>query len=327
LGLGTGMAETAEENAGQENEEEEEYVPERRLTESTLWKEDVLTLDHSAPWGSFYDEKAKRWGYVCCRSIDRLKVCTVPKEQPEAGTAWAGKAPSSEEYSADSDEERRAKKRPLDWSNPPEELLDRSKFCKKAGDAVNRSAYIEHFVRWGVGVWAKQIEQGFSGFDDMAKQKFATSLPEAKDSLTPLIKRLKHGESLQKGEEKTGKKGEFGARSRETRTSMEGKFLGEADVKTQFEEMISMAYERKYVKAHKAYMLMTLGNKTWNNTFVQHVAACTMKGAREYRRNRDNLNSYDLDPVSQKYMHAMRKLIHLTQVLRPSDDQSNNVVL
>ena len=28
------------------------------------------------------------------------------------------------------------------------------------------------------------------------------------------------------------------------------------------------------------------GNKTWNNTFVSHVAACTMKGAREYRRNR-----------------------------------------
>ena len=27
------------------------------------------------------------------------------------------------------------------------------------------------------------------------------------------------------------------------------------------------------------------GNKTWNNTFVAHVAACTMKGAREYRRN------------------------------------------
>ena len=33
-------------------------------------------------------------------------------------------------------------------------------------------------------------------------------------------------------------------------------------------------------------LLLFSGNKTWNNTFVAHVAACTMKGAREYRRNR-----------------------------------------
>jgi hypothetical protein len=245
----------------------------------------------------------------------------VPKEVPDAGAAWAGKPVSSEEYSTDSDEERKAQKRPLDWSNPPAELLPRSKFSKSSGAA----AFIEHFVRFGVKVWRDQIEAGFPGCDHMTKAKFEKSLPQAVDAITPLIRRLRSGESLQKGEVKESSL--FGSRSRETRTSMEGKFLGEAHVSTQFEKMITLAYDRDYVQAHKEYMLMTLGNKTWNNTFVQHVSACTMKGAREYRRNRDNLNSYDLDPVSQKYMHAMRKLVFLTQVIRPSPDQSMNVVL
>lgn len=316
------MADAAlgEESIGKESEEEE-YVPERRLIESTLWKEDVLTLDHSAAWGSFYDEKAKSWGYACCRCVNKLHRCTIPKEAPEAGAAWAGKPVSSEEYSADSDEERKAKRKPLDWSDPPAELLPRSKFSKKSGAA----AFIEHFVRFGVGAWRQQIEAGFPGCEHMTKAKFENSLSETIDAITPLIRRLRNGESLQKGEEKNDSL--FGSRSRETRTSMEGKFLGEANVTRQFESMITMAFDRDYVQAHKAYMLMTLGNKTWNNTFVQHVSACTMKGAREYRRNRDNLNSYDMDPVSMKYMHAMRKLVHLTQVIRPNSDHSFNVVL
>lgn len=184
--------------------------------------------------------------------------------------------------------------------------------------------FVEHFIRFGIGTWAKEIENKFAGRDLPTKVKFEASLPEALAAFTPLIRRLKRGESLQKGEEK---KKHFGSRSRETRTSMEGKFLGEASVIGQFEQMITMAYDKNYVQAHKAYMLMTLGHKTWNNTLVQHVSACTMKGAREYRRNRDNLNTYDMDPVSQKYMHAMRKLVHLMQVIRPNSDQSMNVVL
>ncbi|CAJ1407984.1 unnamed protein product [Effrenium voratum] len=49
-----------------------------------------------------------------------------------------------------------------------------------------------------------------------------------------------------------------------------------------------------------------------------------MKGAREYRRNRDNFNTYDMDPDSQKYMHALLKLVQLAQCLQPNEDASKN---
>lgn len=297
------------------DQEDEEDLPERRLIESTLYKEDVFTGGHFCVWGSFYDADTSRWGYACCESTQRASPCSVAAEAE--ATHKASKPESSEEYSTDSDKDVEQKKQ-IDWfSDPPPEFLPREKFGKA-------SAFVEHFVRFAVGAWKQWLDKGCPDCNDMEKMSFLKSLPETVAAVTPLIKKLKKGESLQKGEKKEV---QFLARSRETRTSMEGKFLGEASVIGQLEEMATFSYERNYVAAHKAYMRLTLGHKTWNNTLVQHVSACTMKGAREYRRNRDNLNTYDMDPVSQKYMHGMRKLVHFTQVVRKCDDHSKNVVL
>merc|ERR1712187_116866 len=129
------------------------------------------------------------------------------------------------------------------------------------------------------------------------------------------------GANLNRGE------GRFTSKCRETRTSMEGKYVEELDVLSTFDEMASLAVQREYMKAQLFYTKLTFGNKIWNSTHVAHVAACTMKGVREYRRNRDTLNTYDMDPVSQKYMHAMKKLVQFLQCIRPSEDQSKNVVM
>merc|ERR1712050_48710 len=92
--------------------------------------------------------------------------------------------------------------------------------------------------------------------------------------------------------------------------------------------MAASSANRDYIAAHEKYMHMAFGNKMWNLTHVAHVAACTMKGAREYRRNRDSLNTYDMDPVSQKYMWAMKKLVHFAQCIRPNkEDNSLNVAM
>merc|ERR1711972_491250 len=107
----------------------------------------------------------------------------------------------------------------------------------------------------------------------------------------------------------------------------EGKFVKEASVLDSLDRMATSASKKDYADAHGTYMKLTLGNKMWNSTHVAHVAACTMKGAREYRRNRDSLNTYDMDPVSQKYMHAMKKLVQFMQCIQPNQDQSKNVVV
>merc|ERR1719327_46804 len=108
---------------------------------------------------------------------------------------------------------------------------------------------------------------------------------------------------------------------------MEGKFVQELSVLDSLHKICCLAYDRGYFEAHGVYMKLTFGNKMWNLTFVAHVAACTMKGAREYRRNRDSLNTYDMDPVSTKYMWALLRLVQFMQCIRPNEDQSKNVVL
>merc|ERR1711862_549889 len=101
----------------------------------------------------------------------------------------------------------------------------------------------------------------------------------------------------------------------------------EASVLEQLERMAVCGAEREYKEAHAAYMKLTLGNKMWNLTHTSFVSANSGSGAREYRRNRDSLNTYDMDPVAQKYMQGMRKIVHFAQRIRPNDDQSKNVVI
>merc|ERR1712150_28558 len=154
------------------------------------------------------------------------------------------------------------------------------------------------------------------GFGDIERAAFLSSLPDTEKAITPLIRRLRSGVSLNRGEDRDTRT------SRETRTSMEGKYVREKNVLDAFDEMVTAATDRDYARAHAVYMKLTMGNKMWNLTHVAHVAACTMKGAREYRRNRDSLNTYDMDPVSQRYMWAVKKIVHFAQCICPNSDQS-----
>lgn len=294
-----------------------------RLIESSLWKEDVYTSGHSSVWGSLYDPEAKRWGYACCRGVKRESPCAAPEPKQEFPRAAGSTAKASGEESdsgkevTSPDTEAEDEAKPFDFSNPPPELLPSQGDSKK-----DKRKFIEHFVKFILEAWRKKEADGFPNFGDMERGAFTRMRGEAEKGLTPLMWRLKKGESLDRGEAR-----QFNKKSRETRTSMESKFVQEKCVLTQVYKMTAGACEGEYVKAHEAYMQLTFGNKMWNLTHVTHVAACTMKGAREYRRNRDSLNTYDMCPVSQRYMHALKKLIHFCQCIRPNEDQSKNFVM
>lgn len=206
----------------------------------------------------------------------------------------------------------------VDWDNPPTELLALEAF----DSGEDQAAYLEHFVRFMLGAWRRQRATGFVGFSDIGLARFQDSLAQTEEDLAPLILLLRSGETLEKGESKADRKGQ-----RTARTSQDGCSHAEASVLGQLTHMAACAEKRLYAEAHTAYMKLTLGNKTWHNTCVVHISANQMQGAREYRRNRDDLNTYDVDPVAQKYMHAVRKLVQLSQCLRPNEDQSKNVPL
>ncbi|CAE7244528.1 SLU7 [Symbiodinium natans] len=275
-----------------------------RLLESTLYKEDVFTNEHTSVWGSFYDPETKRWGYGCCKVMEKQSKCTAEKApEPEPNSSDLDNSPES--LGPDEVEI-------IDWNNPPAELRPRGSF--KAP-----TAWVEHYVRHYVGEWQRKAEDGYAGFPDLAVTTLKPLLKPSMEALEILIRRLHNPRELDRSE-KTVRRG------RETRAGMEGRVQEERSVLEQLDDITSNSASLDYLAARAGYMKLTLGNKTWNNTFVAHVAACTMKGAREYRRNRDNYNTYDMDPDSQKYMHALLKLVQLAQCLKPNPDQSKNCV-
>eukprot|EP00746_Dinoflagellata_sp_MGD_P010829 gnl/MRDRNA2_/MRDRNA2_122505_c0_seq1.p1 gnl/MRDRNA2_/MRDRNA2_122505_c0~~gnl/MRDRNA2_/MRDRNA2_122505_c0_seq1.p1 ORF type:complete len:369 (-),score=75.78 gnl/MRDRNA2_/MRDRNA2_122505_c0_seq1:13-978(-) len=299
----------------------------REAVKSSLWKEDVYCNDHTAVWGSWYDPTDNCWGYACCKIKQHGKTCKLAedaarREAEELSEAAEDMHGSSDSESAD-DLNSAGRKRfkaedKFDWSNPPMEFQLRS-------EIEDPGQYINHFVRYFIGAWRRKQEAGFDDFADMEKKAFVNSLSEMEEALAPLVRRIESGQSLDHGELK-GKQG-WSMRCRETRPGMEGRAQEEKSVLGQLDEMVTHASDMEYRESMATYMRMTLGNKTWNNTIVQQVPACTMKGAREYRRNRDSLNTYDMDPVSQKYMWALRKLIQFASCIRPNSDKSKNCVL
>mmetsp|Transcript_5038 Transcript_5038/g.12085 ORF Transcript_5038/g.12085 Transcript_5038/m.12085 type:complete len:349 (+) Transcript_5038:102-1148(+) len=203
----------------------------------------------------------------------------------------------------------------IEWTDAPPELLGRS-------SVQTTAAYVEHVIRYFIGQWDSAQQGGYSGFSNSQKGLFQDSLLQTKDDLAPLLIRLRKGEKLERGESDNDKKKRSGARA-----IQDGVSNGEANVLEVLEHMVTVAANREYAEAQEAYMNLTMGNKKWHDTIVVHVSANSMNGAREYRRNRDDLNTYDVDPVARKYMHAMRRMVHFAQCIRPNPDQSKNVLL
>eukprot|EP00922_Rhytidocystis_sp_ex-Travisia-forbesii_P019894 GHVS01029368.1.p1 GENE.GHVS01029368.1~~GHVS01029368.1.p1 ORF type:complete len:320 (+),score=78.87 GHVS01029368.1:95-1054(+) len=53
----------------------------QRKMAKSKYEEDVLVLDHTSVWGSWYDANSERWGYMCCKSTDRHNHCTPSHAQ------------------------------------------------------------------------------------------------------------------------------------------------------------------------------------------------------------------------------------------------------
>lgn len=296
-----------------------EPEPERRLVESTLWKEDSFESGHTSVWGSWYDAENRQWGYACCRMLQRNQPCPIEKATPVIRDDLEGSDSGIEKTSETDSEEYKTERSPWNWNNPPTELLPP---VTEDASKKQKEEFVSNFVGYSLGVWHREQEKGFKNFTPEQRASFK-DLSSMQTALSPLMWRLKKGENLDRGE---GNWRHGKTKSRETRTSMEGKHVKELNVLESLRKMAACAMEKDYFEANATYMKLAFGNKMWNLTFVAHVSACTMKGAREYRRNRDSLNTYDNDPVSQKYMHAFKKLMHFLQSMQPNEDPRKNFV-
>lgn len=46
---------------------------------SSIYAEDMYTMGHTSVFGSYYDTQKKKWGYKCCKILDKLAKCTYTK--------------------------------------------------------------------------------------------------------------------------------------------------------------------------------------------------------------------------------------------------------
>lgn len=54
-----------------------------KLAKSETYREDVHVKGHESVWGSFYAKDEERWGFVCCKSLERNKRCPLAPEEEE----------------------------------------------------------------------------------------------------------------------------------------------------------------------------------------------------------------------------------------------------
>lgn len=261
----------------------------RHLVSSDLVREDLLQGGHSAVWGSFYSREEQRWGYACCRGLERQVRCRAEaKAEAEAeGPGRRRRARRRAEDSSDS-EPRRAREQRVDWSDAPTELAP-------AGRGA--AALVEHAVRFAVGLWARELEglQGGAGPEAPELQPFRSedALRQAREALGPLLLQLRGG-------------------------AVDGEVLARLG------EMVRLAAGREYAAANRVYMELTVGNKRWQNV-VAGAQGLHNKGASIKLIPQSKLNAFDSDPAAQRYILALRRIVQFLQYKMPNADVSKHM--
>ncbi|ODV94424.1 hypothetical protein PACTADRAFT_51260 [Pachysolen tannophilus NRRL Y-2460] len=52
------------------------YNPKRISKTSSKYNEDIYPGNHNSVWGSFYDPKTAKWGYICCKQLYKNSYCS-----------------------------------------------------------------------------------------------------------------------------------------------------------------------------------------------------------------------------------------------------------
>jgi len=213
-----------------------------------------------------------------------------------------GKAPKRA-WSDDSDSEQsidndRLKLSPVDWSNPPADLLPRSEVIK--GESA--APFVIHFIRFIAGEWRRKLLDGtlsaisaMGSLSDLQRATYESkaSLQQTEEMLSPLIQQL-------------------------------GKDTVHADVMLHLDKMVTLAADKEYKQANSSYVELTVGRKKWNNA-VFFGEAKHNKGFNARRVKRDEANQFDSDETVQKYVQGLRRILTCSQLIRPNEDLSKHM--
>lgn len=307
----------------------------RHLTSSTLYREDALEAGHATVWGSFYDREIGRWGYACCRLVERHQTCT--REGGSHPGAAAGS--ESEKTSEDSEDDAGRGPAPVRWRNletPPEEFQAREAFR-------DPERFVGHFIRFAIHRWSISIQgdRQLSGDsvlehqDEMVRRMFRSeeALHQTQDALAPLVQRcedealIKVWRRREKEEAEQSAKAAAESSGRKMRNSSTGRgddTAPEMSLMQRLEHMAMHAHERDYASANKHYLELTLGKKKWHNAYHGGEGKSN-KGFKLHTVSMSAPNAFDVDETVNNYIRAFRRVLLFCQMIRPNENVAKHM--
>jgi len=204
--------------------------------------------------------------------------------QPEVAPQAAGM-----EEDEDDDEEKARQawrsSRLLD-AEPPSELAPRSR--------GRDEDYLAQFVLYWFHAWSKGGADARGGRD-------AKTVQQTRDALLPLLQQLQRN-------------------------------VVDKELVKSLSDVAEMAQNREYAQANDVYIALTVGNALWHQHLdlgEQRAHWSGSDGLRTMQRqvvekDWSRASSFDTDPVVQRYVHALKRLVTYMQAERPSEDPSKN---
>jgi len=100
------------------------------------------------------------------------------------------------------------------------------------------------------------------------------------------------------------------------------------DLLQQLVQLAALASEREYSKANDVYIGITIGKALWHSHLdlgeqrAHWGQGCSLRTMQKQVVEKDHQNAtlFDTDPVVQRYVHAMKRLVTHMQSTRPSED-------
>lgn len=171
----------------------------------------------------------------------------------------------------------------LDGENPAE-VSERSKSSDED--------YLAQFLMYWFHAWSR-------GSSDPGTKRDSKAVQQTRDALLPLLQQLKRG-------------------------------VVNKELLKSLADVAELAQQREYAKANDVYIGLTIGKALWHEQLDLGEQRAHWSGSGNLRtmqrqtveKDWQRASSFDTDPVVQRYVHALKRLVTYMQSQRPSEDPS-----
>lgn len=244
------------------------------MKKSKLYEEDVFIFGHKTAWGSYYCKETNRWGYGCCKKLNRYKGCGPPEEDEEeeakeeepevdAGEeapggaeetaegdsaassssattdAGGGDAPASPAAGEDDEEDAELAAEEAEEATKKKrdirKLYPRDDFEE---DAKGSCGFVIHSMRYVLHHWEQSLVQSGGGV-------------KARGSRGSVAAHM----NAAAWKEAKGKA--------KALTKVLDRGIMSEDIVSKIEKLFQNAYEKNYIAANQSYMDLAIGNAKW----------------------------------------------------------------